>query len=391
MALGLLLAWCILSLWVRPRWALSLFQAGVFALGIVWAARMAVRPFSIRLPLPVWCVAAAVGWIALQLAAGWTAYRFVTENELLEWLAALVLLTVSANLFQDGRLRGAFLRAALWFGFAVSVLSVLQWFTSPGKVFWIFATPYRDRVMGPFVYHNNYAAFIELLLPLAVWLALREGGRAWPYALMAAAMYATVIASTSRAGSALATAEVLAILTLARARRVLSGRRFWTTAAGLVACAVLFVAVVGWEALWRRFQQADPYVHRRDMLQSALAMWHERPWTGFGLGTFQTVYPAYAFFDIGLVVNHAHNDWAEWLAEGGTPFFVLMASLALWSLEPAVRSIWGLGVISVFLHGLVDYPMQRLGLAAWIFVFVGALAGWREEVRREGLREPLSL
>lgn len=349
---------------------------------------MALRPFSLLLPFPVWCLAGAVGWILLQLAAGWTVYRFVTENALLQWLAALVLVTISANLFREGRIREEFLRGAVWFGFALSVVSVLQWFTSPGKVFWIFATPYRDKVMGPFVYHNNYAAFIELLLAPAAWLALRDYRRAGWYALAAAAMYATVIASTSRAGSALATAEVAGILLLARLRRVLTGRRFWVTAAGLAGCAFLFVAIVGWEALWRRFQQADPYVHRRDMLHSALVMWHERPWTGFGLGTFQTAYPAYAFFDIGLVVNHAHNDWAEWLAEGGTPFFALLASLAVWSVEPAVRSVWGLGVLSVFLHALVDYPMQRLGLAAWVFVFLGALAGWREQTQRTGLREP---
>jgi O-antigen ligase len=390
-ALALLLCYAVLTLWVRGRWALSAFQCGVFALGLTWIVRTAVRPLRLRFPFPVWCVAGAALWVALQLAAGWTVYRFETENALLHWLTALVLVAVAANLFSEESVRDRFLRAAVWFGFGLSVVSVLQWFTSPGKVFWIFATPYRDKVMGPFVYHNNYAAFIELLLAPAVWLAVADRRRTLSYAAAAAVMYATVIASTSRAGAALATVEVIAILVLGRVRGVLSGRRFWATAAALTGLAVLSVAVVGWEALWRRYQQADPYVHRRDMLLSALAMAHERPWTGFGLGTFQTVYPAYALFDIGLVVNHAHNDWAEWLAEGGVPFFLLLLSLAVWTLGPAVHSVWGLGLISVFVHALVDYPMQRLGLAAWIFVFVGALAGWRQQRRHHRARHPLIL
>jgi O-antigen ligase len=114
-------------------------------------------------------------------------------------------------------------------------------------------------------------------------------------------------------------------------------------------------------------------------------MARERPWIGFGLGSFQEVYPAYATFDIGLIVNHAHNDWAEWLAEGGVPFLLLLASVALWSVGPAFRSIWGLGLLSVFLHALVDYPMQRLGLAAWVFVMLGTLAA-EERDRSRAIR-----
>jgi len=45
------------------------------------------------------------------------------------------------------------------------------------------------------------------------------------------------------------------------------------------------------------------------MLQSTIAMAREKPWTGFGLGNFENVYPAYALFDDGAIVNHAHNDW----------------------------------------------------------------------------------
>src|SRR5205085_11007809 len=103
-------------------------------------------------------------------------------------------------------------------------------------------------------------------------------------------------------------------------------------------------AVVGGYALWKRFQDSDPLRHRREITSSTLQMIRQRPWTGFGLGTYATVYPEFASFDAGLTVDHAHNDWAEWTAEGGVPMLLVMLSIAAASFRPALRSGWGLGI-----------------------------------------------
>ena len=269
-----------------------------------------------------------------------------------------------------------------YFGSAIAIIAVVQLFTSQGKIFWLFPSGYPDA-MGPFVYRNNYAAFVELLLPLAVLEAIRDRHKGILFAVMAGVMYASVIASTSRAGSILATLEIPVTIGLAQARGLLTFQRLGVALAKIGVLAGIFVAVVGWRMLLDRFNQPDPFVHRREMLHSSLAMARERPWLGFGLGTFENAYPAYASFDIGLVVNHAHDDWAEWLAEGGAPFFFLLAAIAAWTLLPAIRSIWGIGLLSVFCHALVDYPMQRLGLAIWVFALLGALAA-EQRGRRPG-------
>ena len=372
-ALALLLFFSVLSLWVRERWALGLFQAGIFLLGILWAAgwgagRLPVRTSFLFLPLT-----AAAAWGLLQLAVQSTVYRLDTWNSVLSWLSAIVLVFLSMQALDKDQTRHRLLRALLYFGFAVSVLATTQYFTSHGKVFWLFPSGYPDA-LGPFVYKNNYAAFVELLLPMAVVEALRDRRNAAMLAVMAGVMYASVVASASRAGSILTTAEVFAVLVLAGRRGLVSVRGAGLALLRFAVLAAIFVAVVGVTGLFERFKQEDPYVHRREMLQSSLAMARERPWMGFGLGTYEKAYPAYALFDIGLVVNHAHNDWAEWLVEGGAPFLAFLLSVAAWAVAPAVRSIWGIGVLSVFLHALVDYPMQRLGLAAWVFVLLGALA-----------------
>jgi O-antigen ligase len=371
--LGLLVL-AILTLWVQERWARSLFETGVFVLGAAWALRPALGRGGLAGHWILIPLGAAVLWPLLQLALRTTVYRFETWNAALYWTAAFVLAAVSLQCLGHEETRRRFLRALAWFGFLISVVSVVQLYTSAGKVFWLFQTPYKDLVLGPFVYHNNYGAFMELLLPVALYEALDSRRRTVLYTAMAGAMYASVIASTSRAASALATLEIAAALVISAVRGRVPARRLRTATLLLAGCAVVFAAAAGWQTLLERFRAPDPFVLRREMLASALAMGRERPWFGFGLGTFQTAYPAYALFDIGLIVNHAHNDWAEWFAEGGAPFVLLLLVVAGWSIGPAVRSVWGIGVLSVFLHALVDYPMQRLGLAAWVFVMLGALA-----------------
>ncbi len=375
-ALALLLVWGTLTLWVRQRWALSLLQAGVFLAGVLWAAAWGAGRTRFRGSLLLVPLAGAALWGLLQLSLGTTVYRFDTWNAVLHWTAALVLVFLSIQAFAAHGLGERFLRLSLYFAFALSVLATTQYFTSGGRIFWLFPSGYPDA-LGPFIYRNNYAAFIELFLPLAVLEAVRNRRNALMCAWMAGVMYASVIACGSRAGSVLATLEVLAVLPLAAQRGLVSFRGAGASFLKIAALAAVLVAVVGWRGLAERFEQSDPYVHRREMLQSSLSMVRERPWMGFGLGTFQEAYPAHALFDIGLAVNHAHNDWAEWAAEGGLPFLLMAASVAAWAARPAVESIWGVGLLSVFLHALVDYPMQRLGLAAWVFVLLGLLAARR--------------
>ena len=196
----------------------------------------------------------------------------------------------------------------------------MQTFTSQGKVFWIFATPYTDYVMGPILYRNHYAAFIEAVLPIALYLAVRRERDSLLYSGMAAIMYASVIASASRAGTVLATVEIVLVPLLLWVFRRARGR---VLAAALLRMGLLFavfIAVVGWESVWSRFWTPDPLAVRREFAVSTLHMAAAHPWLGTGLGTWPTVYPQYAIIDVGAFANQAHNDWLQWTAEGGFPF-----------------------------------------------------------------------
>jgi hypothetical protein len=83
-------------------------------------------------------------------------------------------------------------------------------------------------------------------------------------------------------------------------------------------------------------------------------------------------------------MNHAHNDWAEWAAEGGVLFDLPLLAMALASAAFARRSPWGLGVAIVFLHSLVDFPLQKTALAILTFFLAGALAASSRTARSAG-------
>jgi O-antigen ligase len=361
------LAFGILTISAPVRWPVAIFDAGLFALGAIWAARLVARPGTFRSHPLATALAAMAAWPLVQLAAGTSVYRFETWNAALVWGAHLTVFLLALQTFGDRVRLGRFLDALLWFGTAIAALSLVQLFTSGGRIFWLFPTAYTDLVLGPFVYRNNYAAFVELVLPLALLKAVARPRNALAWSAAAALMVASVVASGSRAGTVLVGLETLGILALDARGRAFGA--VWK----LAAATTVLVAIAGPGFLWSRFQ-TDPLAVRRELVASSLAMLRERPWMGFGLGTWPTAYPAYATFDLGLFANHAHCDWAEWAAEGGLPFLAAAGALAVAAVLWSARRRWGIGVAAVFAHALVDYPLQKPALAALTFTLLGALA-----------------
>ena len=110
---------------------------------------------------------------------------------------------------------------------------------------------------------------------------------------------------------------------------------------------------------------------------SSLHMIAARPWIGWGLGCWPAAYPAFATFDPGAIVNQAHCDWLQWTAEGGLPVGLTILSLAVWAIRPAMRTIWGIGVIAVLIHAGFDYPFSRPAVGAWPILMLSMAAASR--------------
>jgi O-antigen ligase len=371
-ALGCLLLFSVLAFATTEQWSLSAFQVGTFLLGIWCASRRRLRWHPLGFAL-----AGVVALAAIQLWVGATVYRFATANALLNWAAYFVLFLVSLEALADSEVRRNFLRALLYAGFAIAVLSTVQYFTSDGAVYWVFHVS-SGRPFGPFVNPDHYAAFIELILPLAIYEARRDRSKLWLHTAMVGALYASVIASASRAGATLATLEILALPWLGL-RSGFAGKVITFS----VAFAGIASLVVGPDVIWKRFQDKDPFRYRREIAASTVQMIRQRPWLGFGLGTYADVYPGFASFDIGLAVDHAHNDWAEWTAEGGIPMLLLMLGIAAAGFRDAWRSGWALGIYAALLHSLVDFPMQIPAIAGLLVTLLAALCAEDKECRLE--------
>lgn len=326
--------------------------------------RVAVR--GIKVDASGAALAAIVAWGGVQLLAGWTVDAFRTQEVVLDWTVNLVGFALALELAGSDVRRDRFLTWMLAFAAGLSVLAMVT-------------ASRPDPVFGPFVYRNQYAAFVEAILPFALLRAFVDRERAWVYVAAAGLMFASVVASGSRTGTILCSMEVLLV-------PLLVGRRgAWKIAAGIIASVAGLTVVAGWEPLWNRFQEPHPYSLRWDLLQSSIEMWRARPWTGWGLGTWPAVYPGFARYDDGSFVNQAHNDWAQWLVEGGVPLFLLLLFVAIRALRPAIKSIWGLGIISVLIHCWVDYPLQqRPALATFFFCMLGM--AMRGGVLRPALR-----
>jgi len=362
----------ILTLWVPGYWPVAVFQVGVFSFAAiaVWHARRVSLPFA----WPFIPLAFAVLWGLFQLFTLRTAYAFETKQSILCWATFLGVFLAGMSLFRHHAVRSWFRSAMVWFACGVAVLATFQSFTSNGKVFWLFATPYSDYVMGPILYRNHYAVFIEAVLPIAVYRAIYQERHSLLYSLTAAAMYASVISSASRAGTVLTTAEVVLVPLLLWVLGRSTGRE---VGAGLVRMGIIlgvFTAVVGWESVWVRLWTPDPLGIRRQLALSTVQMIRSHPWFGTGLGTWPTVYPQYAIVDVGLFANQAHNDWLQWTAEGGFPLGIALLTLFIWSLRPAFRTVWGIGILAVFLHAIVDYPFSRPALGSWVILILAMLA-----------------
>jgi hypothetical protein len=376
--LVLLLIFSTSTVFLQEAWPLESFQIGIYALTAIYLL-CGIRRGREKLARGVapWLVYLIPVWGIVQILAHTTSSTIATRQEVLRWgaLAAIFFLTQAVARNRAGR--EEVLQAFVWFATVMAVLCLTQLFTSNGQVLWIFPTGYPD-VYATFPNHNNYAQFVEVCLPIALWWALRDGWRAWGYALVAGVLYASVIGAASRAGAIICTAEFLAVLLIGLTLhlRPKPGRLLRLTTATLVVVpllAAIFTFVVGWQRIWERFEKFDPQVVRREFILSAIDMAKHQPLIGYGLGTFPEVYQEHAIKDFPFYANHAHNDWAEFAADGGVPFFLLVFIPFAAAVPTAIRHPWGLGLIGVMLHACVDYPFPRPAVSGWMFAMLALL------------------
>ena len=121
---------------------------------------------------------------------------------------------------------------------------------------------------------------------------------------------------------------------------------------------------------------------------------------GSGLGSFEALFPSYE--DPSQVtstfMNHAHNDYLEFVLEFGAAGIALIAaflvwfiwrSIAIWRSEgedgSRLRKAASIAVLIVILHSLVDYPVRTGAISGFVGLCLGVMAA-RSEPRRKTRR-----
>jgi O-antigen ligase len=345
-----------------------------------------------------------------------------------------------ASLFAS-EAEGSGLGALRWtlvaYAFLLALFAIFQFFSSQGLIYWLVPSP--GWTFGPYVNHNHYAGLMEMLIPLAIAGALsnsvapgftgREkgsrrsagilparikpmGSAGWKPALResSAAVLAVVILipiaslllSGSRGGFIAFLAEVVLAAVLIFAYGPRHARRATAVVGGgaLLAAALLFFWMAPRHIAERLARLGDgshpPEVelrHRLVAARDALGIWREHPWLGAGLGSFEAAFPRHMSFASDFRWDHAHNDYAEALAETGLAGAAAIACalalffwLAFRNLGARLRHRTGwiefaaaLGCCGILVHSFADFNLHMPANAAW-FVVCAAIATSDERV-----------
>ncbi len=374
----LVIAFSVLAFGAVEAWSAAVVEISAAVLLLVWAIAIArdrtatIQWNALNGPLLAFL---AIG--LLQLFLGGTAYAFLTRMEVLRVAAYVILFFLAAQAFR----KRADLSFLAWFlivfCFAVSLLGIIQHFTSEGEVYWMPSLTIRGDSFGPFVNRNHFAGFVELTLPVGLGLMLFRGisSELLPLAtVLTIVPVGALVLSGSRGGIIGFALELCVLAVLARTRRAGEGPRMIALAAVALA-AVAVVAWVGAGKAIQRFSTArqDLTMSRRgSMVRGAVGIFFAHPIKGAGLGTLVSVYPRYETLYDGYVVQHVHNDYMEGLAETGVAgglcglaFLWLLYREARKGFE-AERSHFGRGlragaiaaVVGLLLHSFIDFNLH---------------------------------
>ena len=338
----------------------------------------------------------AAGFLVLagvQHFAGLTLDQAATKEALAKLVTDLVLFFLAGQVLAQAaepqwRKMGL---ALTLYTFALAMFATLQFFSSHNLIYW--AIPSPGYTFGPYVNHNHYAGLMEMLIPLAVAGALpaiRKHPSAVLLGFVALIPIASLLLSGSRGGFISLVVEVLlaAILIF-----FCGSRRARKPAAvgglAMIAALMLFFWMAPRQVAERLATVADathsPELALADRLAPAhdsLRIFRAHPWVGAGLGSFETVFPQYQSFASDLTWDHAHNDYAEALAETG----IVGGALILFSLGLFFRlafrnlrdRLWhregwlpigaAIGCCGLLVHSLVDFNLHIPANAAWFAV-----------------------
>lgn len=389
-AIAALVVFAVLAFGSVQPWSQGVLEIGSAVLLAIWALAAAGGRVELRWNPLIVPMAGLVALGLAQWATGVTVYGYVTKVATLRLAAECIVLFLTIQAFRTPREWKRLVWFLMIFSFAVSLFAIAQYFTWNGKIYWLQTLHNGGQPFGPFVDRDDFAGFLELILPLGLALLLLDGERHEKRLLVGLFVVfpaAALFLSGSRAGVVCFLFELLLLGLLTG----IYGRRSqrWLLAGMALAIGVLALWLgVGYTV--HRFTAANAtkmsLVGRLQITQDSLHMFLHHPLLGTGMGTFETAYPRYQTHYVSRIVNHAHDDYVELLSDGGIlgaafglAFLVIIYRKGIRHLRraatPLTRSLYAGGLVScagLLAHELVDFNLH-IPSNAIIFLILSAL------------------
>src|SRR6267143_872081 len=267
----------------------------------------------------VWSASSAISSrTKLREQPGWTTSRWCRKRRSIpshEVLASRYLR--AGRVCSGGAWRGRGLGAGClgnWCGTAFPGLVSVALF-QPGRTAIFFAPP--AATCGAIAHRFSAVVLPLALIPLVLGRVRRER---WPaVGLFAVLPIGALFLSASRGGIVSFGAELGVLALVMILRRTMAKQ--WFAGVAVLLVALLLVSWLGVGQILQRLSTVQLLEvsagKRASMRGDTWRIFLEHPFVGTGLGTLQIVYPPYETLYDGKIVNHAHNDYLEALAETG--------------------------------------------------------------------------
>ena len=235
-----------------------------------------------------------------------------------------------------------------------ALYGLIQTYSGSGHIWWLKKTSYRGDVSGTYINRNHFAGLMVMIMMLAAaytagfkdkkkrkqiipasdsslrtriikFLSGEPGFSKRSLIFFAGVVMGIgLVFSASRGGliSAAGAMLCMSLLFLFKKGHRLKG----IVVLSLFLIISVYALHIGAEYTASRFKSLDiSYKMRKRLAQKTLEMFNDYRIMGVGVGNFQYAYPRYqASEDTRWFIRHAHNDWAQFLAETGITGLVLL-------------------------------------------------------------------
>jgi O-antigen ligase len=236
---------------------------------------------------------------------------------------------------------------------------------------------------------------------LAEWISSVRINSAALYGAAAVAILLGLIFTRSRAGVALAMLGIL-LCTVMFSRR-LGGKNAYGLVGTFTAIGIGLALLIGLAPVLSRFTHKDPFEDGRwSIFSSTLQVVGQFFPLGSGSGTFAEIYRRFQTADMPGFVNRAHNDYLEWVLEGG----LIMAGMLVvffgaylrqwpkvwtadaWSPFQFAQVAAGIALLMMPLHSVVDFNLHIPANAVYFAFLAGVFFHRYKEKAPAELRRP---